>query len=242
MVLPLDTMLTSTVSPALRAEGFKRKGRRFVIVNELGDLALIEISTSGKLALGDGYRHFWVRPWLLPEPFADLWRFRGAPYPVGWEQAVPLWDVTPRSPFGSSSPADALWAFKEDDPAHVMECGLAVVEALVPAVVAILRRLLDRETLVDEVGRADVLPILSRESSPLNLLFVGGYGRTLLPLLADAGDAAAVAGLMRDRQAGWLLTASREGNRYATSLIDWATARLAARGAGDLKAILGRPA
>lgn len=239
MVLPLDAMLTSTVAPALRAEGFRRKRRRFVMANDLGDLAVIEVSTIGKLALGDGYRHFWVKPWLLPEPFADLWRSQGAPYPAGPEQGVPLRDVQPSPPFCSTWPGGSygptLWAFRDDDPAQATECGRAVVAAVVPVVVATLRRLLERQTLIEEMRRADVLPLPGPDASPLDL--GGGDGRAVLPLMADAGDTVAVNRLLRVGHESWL-AATRKGNPHATALIAWASARLASRGAPSLEQFL----
>lgn len=238
VVLPLDAMLTSTVAPAPRAEGFKRKGRRFVIANDLGDPALIEISTSGKNALGDGRRHLWVRPWLLPEPFADLWQFRGAPYPAGWEQGLPLWDVMSRplfcSPSATGSYGPRLWAFQGDDVTEVSECGQGVVRALVPEVVSTLRRLLDRQTLIEGVRRCDVLPGRGPEGGPL-CLWGSGQGYQVLPLLADAGDVVAVADLLNS---GTWLASSRAGNRKAAIMIGWASARLASRGSPNLQEFL----
>ena len=237
MVLPLDAMLTSTVAPALRAVGFKRKGRRFVITNELGDLAVIEVSTSGKLAMGDGYRHFWVAPWLLPEPFADLWRLRRSPDPVGKEQGLPLWEVPSRPPFRSRLSMDSqglrLWSFREDDAAQVGECGRAVVDALIPTVVSTLVRLLDRQALIEEVCRADVLPIPGPDTGPINLIYPGG-GTTVMPLLADAGDTAGVARLLMAGGDKSLLAVSLQGNIYVRDRIAWAAARLALRGAPNL--------
>ena len=163
----------------------------------------------------------------------------GGPYAAGKEQGLPLWKVPPRPPFCSSWPSGRLWAFKENDPAQVTECGHAVVEALVPAVVSMLRQLLDRQMLIEEVRRADVLPLPGPDSSPLNL-FGGGQGREVLPLLADAGDTATVAGLMRVGHVSSLI-ASRQGNPFATSLIRWATARLASRGAPNLEEFLEPP-
>jgi hypothetical protein len=60
------------VVPVLRAAGFARKGRRFILGNEDGHLAFIQVSTSGKLAIGDGYRHFSAARWMAPKPFVEF--------------------------------------------------------------------------------------------------------------------------------------------------------------------------
>lgn len=242
MVQPLDAMLTAEVAPALRGAGFKRKGRRFVLTNELGDQAVIEVSTHAKLALGDGWRHFWVLPWLLPEPHADLWRHRGASYAAGPEQGLSLWGLPAPPPFRTYGIERRLWSLKEDDPDHITACGRAVADALVPGTASTLLQLLDRDALLEELRRSDVLPFPGPDDSTLSREGFGKPGTRALPLLADAGDTPGVAsllGLGLGPHESWL-SASRRGLPVATALIDWLATRLAERDAPNLHDFLAR--
>ena len=230
MASALDTLLTSEVAPPMRAAGYKRKGRRFILENDRGDRAFIEVSTSGRLVLGDGYRHFWVRPWMMPEPFTDKWRARTVGDPLSAGDGLPLWDVRPPAAFVSRW-GDDVWAVPEGDPDQVAECGRAVAQALVPSVVEQQRRLLDRATLLQETRRADARPRPDRQESPLGLW--RGFGGEVLTLLADAGDTAGVAELLEDGETNWLVLRD-QGSRFATDLLSWVDRRLEVRGAPSL--------
>jgi hypothetical protein len=231
VVLPLDTLITRHVAPVMRAAGFKRKGRRFFRANEEGDEAVVEVSTSGKMVYGDGYRYFWVRPWIMPEPHADLWRFGEHTWGPDGHEGLNMRPLPPPMSFwkGAGDPrTDPQWRFEEQEIVDRDACGQAVADAL-RDVIPQLVRLLDRDTIVEEARQATDI---SSGRRPDNILVCTRQsGLDLLPLLADQGSTEAVSSMIHTSDLAALI---EKDSSYARDLLAWVRVRPALRGAPDL--------
>ncbi|WP_143031712.1 hypothetical protein [Actinacidiphila guanduensis] len=205
MANPVDVMLRGSVTPLMRSAGFRKAGRRYRLTAGNGDLVILEFEVRSTLGV------FAVDYVMVPLSHWD-WVNRndlGLPAPdVG--AGVVRCDIAPpvqvAAQFSEGPTFSYRWIVDEAD--EGTRCAVALTAALKEQL-PLMRRLLDRETVLREAGdpASEVHPLL-----PMDLLS--------LFLRIDAVDAA---GLEK------LLTAVDPTTPNLYALADWARVRVAAR-------------